>query len=383
MVFTPSFEREISSKRRKLLPTHPNERSPSSVASSLSDLVSISHVDSIDDILLHIMKFFIGKDGIDIQNINNFRHVCKRWNHALSLPEYWRHVEATTNYSNENLQTRLAGFMNLGAYPFQDKNVTLYKVKQRSTGCTYQLKIQHKRDCYPRSSLREIATKKKLSQDDVNIKHLSLIKDWCRCNDDILHWYEYSEISLHSYLEDQKDYIASFRNLLYQCLLALNSLHSCGIKHRNLSAKTMHLFSNGSEIPLIKIGDFGYSSHSLSLTADNCEQYIQANTPEYISHTSLEVPMHSQDCFALATVFQELLQYVIGIRKRRSISGNVQVIRPRGVSNFIFLSNQYFFASYFICSKPHVFFRSRFQMRLSILWEKMEWIFYIYCLSQI
>jgi hypothetical protein len=101
----------------------------------------------------------------------------------------------------------------------------------------------------------------------------------------------------------------------------------------------VHLFSNGSEIPLIKIGDFGYSSHLLSLTADNCEQYIQANTPEYISHTSLEVPMHSQDCFALATVFQELLQYVIGIRKRKSISGNIQVIRPRGVSNFFFQIN--------------------------------------------
>jgi hypothetical protein len=342
MIFTPSFEEESAYKRRKLLMDHSNERSPTSVVSSSSDFVSISHVDLIDDVLLHIMKYFIGKDGIDLKDINSVRHVCKRWNHVLSLPEYWSHVEATTNYSNENLQTRLAGFINLGAYPFQDNNVTMYKVKQRSTGSVYQLKIQHRHDCHPRSSLREIATKNKLVQDDVSIKHLSLIQDWCRCKDDILHWYEYSEYSLHSYLEGQEDNTALFRNLLYQCLLALNSLHRCGIKHRNLSVKALQLFANGSEMPLIKISDFGYSSHSSTLPADNCEEYIQANTPESIIHSSLKVPLHSQDCFALATVFQELLQYVIGIRQSKSISGNVQVIRPRGVSNLILLYHHLF-----------------------------------------
>lgn len=343
MIFTPSCSEECPSKRRKLFSNHLNDRSPSSVAASLSNLVSISHIDSIDDVLLHIMNFFVGTDGIDLQDINNVRHVCKRWNTVVSLPEYWSHIEATTNYSNENVHTRLAGFMNLGAYPFQDQNVTMYKVKQRSTGCIYQLKIHHGQACHPRSSIREIATKNKLEQEDVCIKHLSLIKDWSRCNDDILHWYEYSEYSLHSYLEGQTEYSALFQNLLFQCLLALHSLHSRGIQHRNISAKTLYLFPNGSEIPLLKLADFRYSSHSLTLTADNCEQYIQANTPESISCTSLEVPLHSQDCFALATVFKELLQYVIGFRQMKFINGNVQVIRPRGVSSFDFSFHQTLF----------------------------------------
>lgn len=317
-------EFQLSIKRRKLL-GHVSEKE-----SSLSSIsASITDIDCVEDIFLHIMTYFVGNDGIDVSTIENAQYVCQRWKRHLCLPSFWNHVEATTEYSNETLKSRLVGFINLGSIPSEcTTGTTVDIVKQRSTGTIYKLKIFHSISCHPRWSLREIAARKQVERRNGCVQHLSLLHNWCRCGSDLLHWYEHSSYSLLSYLETQTDYNMLFRNLLFQCLLALKELHGCGIQNVNLSMKSILLFPRDSKTPLVKLCDFEDSIiASTILMADCCEKSIEGDMEVFYPKV-----MYGNDCFRLSQLFGKLLKYVIHFRHIVHLTNNVHLVRSRGVS---------------------------------------------------
>lgn len=248
---------------------------------------SMKHVEMIDDVMLHIMGFFVGTDSIDRSNILELMHVSKRWNELSTSTQFWRSVPSIRTMPCDHLSTRLIQYAKIEQMPRSQ----FYKVRDRKTNKIMQLEISPSSESdnsatsnYKKRHLREMAMSATM-QDQEEKKYLNLLIDTDVCDGYSLHWHEYSHFTLTDLLQerDMREKPEDIKHVVCQVLRGLQILSHSGFVHGSLDLDCIEIANgNARDVqdefkPNIRLSQFGSSKKTNFLCIEKEQETVSAN----------------------------------------------------------------------------------------------------------
>jgi len=258
---------------------------------------TIADIDIVSDMFLHIMGFFVGCSStrhtgtIDAKTILSMMQVSKRWNQEATSQKFWKLVPNLRSMNHRNLNRHRSDSLDINTrlvqYTKIERSVLdedCWKVRDRATDKILKLEINvlgAQEHCHPQRHLREVALRKRmdcLAKDEK--RHLNLVKDWDVCDGYALHWHEYPNDTLESWMqkEDLKKRPQVMKNVVWQLLLGLKSLHQSGVAHGALTTDNVHIFDDcdcsRDSVPLVKVAGFEFSNDLQILDADEATDSV-------------------------------------------------------------------------------------------------------------
>ena len=264
---------------------------------------TIADIDDVSDVFLHIMGFFVGCGSarntgtIDAKTILSMMQVSKRWNQEATSQKFWKLVPNLKsinmnsnkhNHTNnrdhyDSLDTRLVQYAKIERSLLSED---CWKVRDRATDTILKLEINvigAQEHCHPQRHLKEVALRERMDcMDKDEKKHLNLVKEWDVCDGCALHWHEYPDDTLESWMEkeDLKNRPQVIKSVVWQLLLGLKSLHQSGVAHGALTTEHVHIFHDRDcdrdSLPLVKVAGFEFSNDHHILDADEATDSVDS-----------------------------------------------------------------------------------------------------------